>query len=222
MEPEDGLDSVLLTVENPVRRKILRQLAMEPSYQLRISKELGFSQQLVAKHLDSMEGSGMVSSQMEASPHGPRRKEYLLSKSISLTIDFAPNLFRAKMVDFDPLPEIDLSTLSREMHQMLSDVIQRPRENHKLRPLGSLINEIDKRLEGLEDERSILLYIRQLAMKEAGRALSGSTFSWDEKRILSQLIEEHGRNLQEIRRRLNLDEASIREVLADLEKSIEE
>ena len=66
-----------------------------------MSKELGFSQQLVAKHLDAMEGTGLVSSLMEESPHGPRRREYLLNKSISLTIDFAPNLFRARLFSFD-------------------------------------------------------------------------------------------------------------------------
>src|SRR5579872_317451 len=98
---DDGLDSILLAVENPVRRKILRKLSSQPSYQLQMSKELGFSQQLVAKHLDAMEGSGLVSSLMEESPHGPRRKEYLLNKSISLSIDFAPNLFRARFYSFD-------------------------------------------------------------------------------------------------------------------------
>ena len=110
-EDETGIDSVLLTVENPVRRKIIKQLSKEPSYQLRISKDLGFSQQLVAKHLDAMEDTGVVSSKMEASPHGPKRKEYLLNRSISLTIDFAPNLFRARVVEFDPLPELDLPEL---------------------------------------------------------------------------------------------------------------
>ena len=114
-EDDTGIDSVLLTVENPVRRKIIRQLSKEPSYQLRISKELGFSQQLVAKHLDAMEDTGVVSSQMEASPHGPKRKEYLLNRSISLTIDFAPNLFRARVVEFDPLPELDLPGSSGEV-----------------------------------------------------------------------------------------------------------
>ena len=87
---EDGLDSILLAIENPVRRKIIRRLSRQPSYQLQISKELGFSQQLVAKHLDAMEGTGLVSSLMENSPHGPRRREYLLNRSISLSIDFAP------------------------------------------------------------------------------------------------------------------------------------
>ncbi len=74
---EDGLDSILLAMENPVRRKIIRRLSKQPSYQLQMSKELGFSQQLVAKHLDAMEGTGLVSSLMEESPHGPRRREYL-------------------------------------------------------------------------------------------------------------------------------------------------
>ena len=98
---EDGLDSILLAIENPVRRKIIRRLSKQPSYQLHISKELGFSQQLVAKHLDAMEGTGLVSSLMEESPHGPKRREYLLNKSISLSIDFAPNLFRARLLSFD-------------------------------------------------------------------------------------------------------------------------
>jgi len=61
---EDGLDSILLAIENPVRRKIIRRLIKQPSYQLQISKELGFSHQLVAKHLDAMEGTGLVSSLM--------------------------------------------------------------------------------------------------------------------------------------------------------------
>ena len=43
---EDGLDSILLAIENPVRRKIIKRLSKQPSYQLQISKELGFSQQL--------------------------------------------------------------------------------------------------------------------------------------------------------------------------------
>src|SRR5271155_6286122 len=106
---DDGLDSILLAVENPVRRKILRRLSKESGYQLQMSKELGFSQQLVAKHLDAMEGTGLVSSGMEESPHGPRRREYLLNKSISLTIDFAPNLFRARLFSFDS-PEADPSS----------------------------------------------------------------------------------------------------------------
>jgi len=217
---ENDLDSVLLTIENPVRRKIIRQLSKEPSYQLRISKELGFSQQLVAKHLDSMEDAGMVASEMETSPHGPKRKEYLLNRSISLTIDFAPNLFRARVFAFDPLPDEEFPSPSKEVYRALSDVIQRPEENRKLRPLGSLINEIDRRLSGLEDERETLLYLRYLAMKEVGRATAGMAVSWDERRPLSQLLEADERRVMGVSRHVDLSDAAVRALLAEIEKSL--
>jgi len=220
-DDEEGIDSVLLTVENPVRRKIIRQLSKEPSYQLRISKELGFSQQLVAKHLDSMEDTGVVSSKMEASPHGPKRKEYLLNRSISLTIDFAPNLFRARVVEFDPIPELDLPGSSGEVFRMLADVMQRPEENAKLRPLASLIKEIDKKLAGLEDERSVLLYLRNLAMKEVSRGVGGGqTSGWEDKRVVNQLVDENEKSLRETFRGLHMGDAWVRAILSDLEREL--
>jgi predicted transcriptional regulator len=219
-EDDTGIDSVLLTVENPVRRKIIRQLSKEPSYQLRISKELGFSQQLVAKHLESMEDSGVVSSQMEASPHGPKRKEYLLNRSISLTIDFAPNLFRARVMEFDPLPELDLPGASGEVFRMLAEVMQRPEENAKLKPLGSLIKEIDSKLTRIEDEKSVLLYLRHLAMKEVSRAVGGhSEGGWDAK-VINQLVDENEKNLRETFSGLRMSQEWVRAILAELEQGL--
>jgi len=220
-EDDTGIDSVLLTVENPIRRKIIKQLSKEPSYQLRISKELGFSQQLVAKHLDSMEDSGVLSSQMEASPHGPKRKEYLLNRSISLTIDFAPNLFRARVVEFDPIPELDPAGASGEVFRMLAEVMQRPEENHKLRPLASLVKEIDKKLASIEDERSVLLYIRNLAMKEVSKAVGGGTTTgWEEKGVVNQLVDENEKSLRSTFKGLNMGDAWVRAILAELEQGL--
>jgi predicted transcriptional regulator len=220
-QDENDIDSVLLTVENPVRRKIIKRLSKEPSYQLRISKELGFSQQLVAKHLDAMEDSGVVSSQMEASPHGPKRKEYLLNRSISLTIDFAPNLFRARVVEFDPLPELDLPGSSGEVFRMLADVMQRPEENRKLRPLASLIKEIDRKLTDIEDERSVLLYLRNLAMREVSKAVGGgSTSGWEDKGVLNQLVDENEKSLRGTLRGLNMSDAWVRAILAELQREL--
>jgi predicted transcriptional regulator len=219
-DDDKGIDSVLLTVENPVRRKIIRQLSKEPSYQLRISKELGFSQQLVAKHLESMEDSGVVSSQMEASPHGPKRKEYLLNRSISLTIDFAPNLFRARVMEFDPLPELDPPGASGEVFRMLAEVMQRPEENAKLKPLGSLIKEIDSKLTRIEDEKSVLLYLRHLAMKEVSRAVGGhSDGGWDAK-VINQLVDENEKNLRETFSGLRMSQDWVRAILAELEQGL--
>ncbi len=216
---DDGLDSILLAVENPVRRKILRKLSKAPSYQLQMSKELGFSQQLVAKHLDAMEGSGLVSSLMEESPHGPRRREYLLNKSVSLSIDFAPNLFRARVYSFDA-PGADPSGDANDVFRSLSEIVQRPEESGKMRPLGSLISEIDKRLSNIEDERSVLLHLRHMAMKEVARAISGMPMTWDEKKALYQLIAERDATVEGISRLLKLREDWVRQVLASLQKNL--
>jgi predicted transcriptional regulator len=216
---EDGLDSILLAIENPVRRKIIKRLSKQPSYQLQISKELGFSQQLVAKHLDAMEGTGLVSSLMENSPHGPRRREYLLNRSISLSIDFAPNLFRARLFSFDS-PEIEAGGDSNDLFRSLNDVAKRPEESGKMRPLGSLISEIDKRLANIQDERSVLLYVRHLAMKEVAKAISGMPMTWDEKKALYQLINERENSVEGISRTLKLREEWVREVIANLQRNL--
>src|ERR1700733_4998105 len=216
---EDGLDSILLAIENPVRRKILRKLSKAPSYQLQISKELGFSQQLVAKHLDAMEGTGLVSSLMEASPHGPKRREYLLNKSISLSIDFPPNLFRARLLSFDS-PEKEIRGDSNDYFRSLNDVAQRPEESGRTRPLGSLIAEIDKRLANIQDERSVLLYLRHLAMKEVAQAISGMPITWDEKKALYQLINERENSVEGISRTLKLREEWGRGVISNLQKGL--
>ncbi len=51
----DDIDILLSMVENPTRRRILESLVREPSYPLRLSKELGVSQQAVMKNLALME-----------------------------------------------------------------------------------------------------------------------------------------------------------------------
>jgi len=168
-----------------------------------------------------MEDTGMVASQMEASPHGPKRKEYLLNRSISLTIDFAPNLFRARVVEFDPLPEPDLPSSSGEVFRMLAEVMQRPEENRKLRPLASLIKEIDRKLADIEDERSVLLYLRNLAMKEVSKAVGGgSTAGWDEKGVVNQLVDENEKGLRDAFKGLNMGDAWVRAILAELEREL--
>ncbi len=84
-----------------------------------------------------------------------------------------------------------------------------------MRPLGSLISEIDKRLANIEDERSVLLYVRHMAMKEVAKAISGMPMTWDEKKALYQLISERenerGRNIEDSEAQRGLGQAGHRE-----------
>jgi predicted transcriptional regulator len=216
---DENLDSILLAIENPVRRKIIKRLSKESGYQLQMSRELGFSQQLVAKHLDAMEGSGFVSSLMEESPHGPKRREYLLNKGISLSLDFAPNLFRARAYTYD-YPMIESAQDSNDFFRTLGDVVAHPQASGKMKPLGSLISEIDKRMNNIEDERSVLLFLRHLAMKEVAKAISGMPITWDEKKALYQLIDERDMSVEGISKSLKVREDWVRTIIANLQKSI--
>src|SRR5579864_3541515 len=98
---ERELDSVLQVMENPVRRRIIKRLSEEPCYALQLSKELGLGQPLVAKHLGIMEKAKLVTSVMVDSPSGPQRRRYSLAKSISITMDVAPHLFKETAIAFD-------------------------------------------------------------------------------------------------------------------------
>src|SRR5712691_5270486 len=101
---QEELDSVLQVIENPVRRRIMKRLSQGPSYALQLSKELGLGQPLVAKHLFVMERAGLVTPTVESSPNGPERKRYSLAKSLSITMDLAPNLFMERGVAFGAPP----------------------------------------------------------------------------------------------------------------------
>lgn len=218
---EPDLDSILLTIENPIRRKLIRRLSEEPSYQLQLSKELGFSQQLVAKHLDSMEDVGVVASLLEDSPHGPRRKEYLLNKSISLSVDFAPNLFRARVTSFDTLQEAqELSFPAQDLMPRMREALRLPGEN-RFGSLGALIAEIDRRLINLDDERSVLLYLRHLSMKEASKMIAGLKMSPEKKKVLYHVLDAHNKNTSEVSRALNLAEEFVKQVLSELNKELQ-
>lgn len=218
---EPDLDSILLTIENPIRRKLIRRLSEEPSYQLQLSKELGFSQQLVAKHLDSMEDVGVVASLLEDSPHGPRRKEYLINKSISLSVDFAPNLFRARVMSFDSLQEgQEHSFPAHDLMPRMRDALKRPEES-RLGSLGTLVGEIDKRLFALDDERSVLLYLRHLTMKEVSKVIAGLKMSPEKKKVLYHVLDEHNKDSAAISNTLKLAEDFVRRVLAELNRDLQ-
>ncbi len=213
------LDSILVTVENPIRRRILRRLSEDRGYQLQLSKELGLSQQLVAKHLESMEGAGLVTSSMEASPRGPKRKEYLLQKSVSITIDLAPNLFRTKVFSFGAVPGPERPSDSAALVAKMNDVLRYPDDASKIGPLAEVIAEVDRQLVQMEDERAILLYLHSLAIREATKA-SSSLRKGDRRRLLQHLLSEQSDDIFSMSESLGVEATLVGDILAQIEKQL--
>ncbi len=208
---QSDLDSVLGTVENPIRRKIIARLSQEPNYQLQLSKELGLSQQLVAKHLVAMEDAGLVSSSLEDSPRGPQRREYLLTKSFSVTIDLAPNLFRARMFSLGAMP----GALEGEEPQL--EPVRPPDETTRIAPLMEVIAEVDAKLKEMEEQRAVLLYLRSLALKEAARATT-SLGTMDRRRLLRYLMKEQWDGIGGMSSSLGLQQKAVAEILEEIER----
>jgi predicted transcriptional regulator len=212
------LDAVLGTVENPIRRKIIAKLSEEPNYQLQLSKELGLSQQLVAKHLVTMEGAGLVGTVFEDSPRGPQRKEYSLKKSFSVTIDLAPNLFRARMFTFGAI----LGEHEAEGQKLASEVVgalKYPDEASRIRPLAQVVAEVDKKLKEMEEERAVLLYLRSLALREAAKA-STSLGRADRKKVLRYILKEQRDGIGDMSASLGLHQQVVGDILEEIEKEL--
>jgi predicted transcriptional regulator len=211
------LDSVLQVMENPVRRKIIKRLSQEPAYALQLSKELGLGQPLVAKHLAAMGNAGLVKTVSEDSPNGPRRKLYSLAKGISITMDVGPNLFIARGIAFEAKPGKEKT--SQEVTQLRHKVqraIEGNDESKKLSLLSEALDEVDGRIDEIEQERLELLGVRNLAMREA--SMVASKFDeLDTRRVLFHILDEHDRGVERISEALNLRELSVKSILEELE-----
>jgi ArsR family transcriptional regulator len=217
------LNSILSMVENPVRREIIKRLSQEPGYPLQLSKELGIGQQLVAKHLDALEEAGIVASTIEKSPSGPSRKEYALKKSISLSLSFAPNLFTTQLLDLG-LNDMEEHVTSKQTVALASriDKIVRSSINDQSRinSMGKVISDVDNHLAEIEEERAVLLFIRNLAMKEAAKLVQKSQNHADTRRIMYYMLDSHNRNVANISESANMREEVVRKLLDSLESEL--
>jgi ArsR family transcriptional regulator len=215
------LDSILALLENPTRRKIIERLSQEPTYPLQLAKDLGLGQQLVAKHLQVMEKAGLVSSSMTSSPQGPERRTYILNKSVSVSVDIAPHLFSAKISSFSAEPEPDqISEDSAHLMEKIDDIAEYAEDHERIRPFANVLNEIDRKIEDLENERIALLCIRNIAMNEVSEIIR-SIGDPDERRVLHHTLNKHDESIMNISEALNLREATVRQILAKLRKELE-
>ncbi len=214
---QSDLDALLGAVENPIRRRIIARLSQEPNYQLQLSKELGLSQQLVAKHLGTMEDAGLVSTMLEDSPRGPQRKEYILKKSVSVTIDLAPNLFRARMFSFGNIPGVRESDESAQLAAQVNDALRYPDEAARLGPLAEIIGEVDRKLKDMEEERAVLLYLRNLALREAARATT-SLETADRRKVLRYIMKEQWDSIGDLSNSLGLRQRVVGDILEEIER----
>jgi predicted transcriptional regulator len=214
----EDLDSVLQVIENPIRRRIIKRLSQEPCYALQLSKELGLGQPLVAKHLGVMEKAGLVSSMTESSPTGPRRKRYSLARSISISMDLAPNLFIERGIAFEPSKlKGSGSQRAAKLRGRLSGALEAGDDKERLSHLSQVLDDVDRRIGEIEDEKVELLRVRNDAMREATLLANGFD-GFDKRRVFFHILDEHDREVESISETLNLREMAVKAILEELER----
>jgi ArsR family transcriptional regulator len=216
MAEQPQIDSMLKAIENPVRRKIIKRLSMEPSYPLELSKEIGEAQQLVASHLTLLEKAGIVGSNVVASPFGPNRRSYYLKQSGYISLSFGPNIFTEQLLDFKALPP-QLSGDATDFMKRITS-IEKSAES-KIEPFSCLLKDIDGKLSNIDHEKAVLLFIRNLAMKHATQELQKEK-SHDERRVLHYILDERTTDIECISKALNLQESIVRVMLKKLKQDI--
>ncbi|MEM2146159.1 MAG: helix-turn-helix domain-containing protein [Candidatus Jordarchaeaceae archaeon] len=211
------LETVMSVLDNPVKRKIIQKLSEEPAYALQLAKELKLGQQNVNKHLKNMELGGIVESVEEESPAGPKRKKYSIKKFYSLRIDFGPNLYIESLKCFDnPEEWIEDKANLKELEERLKKISAINERGEKLNALNVLICDIENEIELLEKERSKLLYIRNLAMREA--YLSMMNMSMQERRVMYRILSQRKVSCEIISEQLDMRESTVKEVIKGLKK----
>jgi predicted transcriptional regulator len=218
MSEQSQLNSMLRLIENPVRRKIIKRLSQEPSYPLELAKEIGEAQQLVTSHLALLEKAGIVSSSLTNSPLGPNRRSYFLNQSSYISISFGPHLFNEQFLNFEVLPA-ELSNQATDFMVRIKEIKEGNNEN-TMEPFSCLFKDIDDKLAKLEGEKTVLLFIRDLAMKHASENLENQQKTHDEKRILHYILDERSKNIESISKALNLNESLVRSILEKLKEEI--
>jgi predicted transcriptional regulator len=212
------IDLMLKAIENPVRRKIIKRLSQEPSYPLELAKEIGEAQQLVASHLSILEKAGIVGSNVVASPVGPNRRSFFLRESGYLTLSFGPHLFHEQFFNFQALPP-ELSSQATNFIKRITDIAQSPTDG-TIEPFSCILKDIDNKLAVLEHEKTVLLFVRNLAMKYATKNMENQEKSHDERRILHYILDERTTDVESISKALNLKESIIRLILEKLREDI--
>ncbi len=218
MIKQPQIDPMLKVLENPIRRKIIKRLSQEPSYPLELAKEIGQAQQLVTSHLAILEKAGIVGSKSTVSPYGPKRKSYFLQQSGYISLSFGPNLYSEQILNFEGLPD-ELSKQATNFMERITE-IQDYTEKNKLEPFSCLLKDIDDKLSEVDSEKTVLLFIRNLAMKYASNDLQNKQKTHDERRILHHILDERTTDIESISKALNLKESLVRIILQKIEEDI--
>jgi predicted transcriptional regulator len=168
-----------------------------------------------------MEESGLLKSNTQDSPSGPQRRVYGLAKSLSITVDVAPHLFKQDIVFFD------LKSDKPKIPETLESLIERKKNieaysdwKNKIKPYANLLSDIDLKLTKIEKKRVHLLSIRNLIMRDVSMIIRKIRDA-NTRRVFHLALDEQDQSIRRISKSLNLREEIVQQLIQKIKKEFE-
>jgi len=136
---------------------------------------------------------------------------------VSVTLDLAPNLFRARVFSFGAMTELESE--NAQLIARMNEVLRYPDEAARLGPLAGIINEVDRKLKLMEEQRAVLLYLRNLALREAASA-STSLETRDRKKVLHYILREQRDGILDASNALGINRRVVGGILEEIEREL--
>ncbi len=214
---ELDIDTALSVLSNPMRREIISRLVMETHYPLQLARELNTSQQAVMKHLAVLEKHGLVESQEEPSDAGgPPRKAYSATKQLSIRIDIGPNLFNAKMSNYDPDGEPEPLEDYEYINERYRNLARGEEPHERLKGLAITLKDVNMELAELERRRDALLMAKEQLMGEANVLIFQLSPDYNQRRVLYFITDQGTVSVALVSERFNMREKAVEEIFFQL------
>ncbi len=159
---EKDLNEFLELIGNDTRRAILNKISKVPLSVSELAEMLKISRQAVHSQMELLKNFGLVE---EFEMPEKRGKAYKIKDNISLSINISPNYFSIKHNLSKEEKEIDI--IEQQTIEICSDLDSFKSESEKIQFLGREIQELDKQLNVLDQDRNEIILRKECLLRQA-------------------------------------------------------
>lgn len=204
-------DLILDILGNETRRKILAILAQQPMYFNQLAKEMDVGQQAILRHLQALEGGGLVETYAEKSDLGaPDRKYYRLNASFVLIVALSADDFT---VTNQKMAGSRNKESAKYYRRLESASPSEPDTAQALSMLRDDLAEIEGKIAELESRLGDLRALRQLVMRRL-HEIGQASFEEDERKVLYKIVEESPKSVAQLSDMMGEKESDLKTVMA--------
>ena len=206
---------ILDILGNDTRRKILTVLSEEPMYFNQLAKKIGIGQQAILRHLQVLEGIGLIETYAEKSDFGaPDRKYYRLNDSFILTISLSEDNFTITKQNIT-------ESRNKESKKYYKNLDSMPEETGEaLSLLQENLNKIEEQISAQEFRLNDLYALRQMVLSKLHK-IGMTSFKENERRLLYKIVEESPRSIAQLSDLVDEKESNLKDLIREMRSKVD-